>query len=307
MRCIAPIPIQSRHRVYTTDVPCGRCYACLANRRNQWTFRLLNELKVAESNYFVTLTYDQDHIPTTRLYNRFDIPTLDKTDVQKFKKRLRGEILQNEDPDGPYIKKSEKSGNYSPKLRYFTCGEYGSQGNRPHYHTLLYNLPKSYVRTNPINQKLYSPILEEVWGKGMVDIGKIQRESAHYVSQYTLGHLIEEKWKNDPRKKPFALMSRKPGIGLSYVDENIKDYYHNTKDSYATGENGVKNSLGRYYKEKIFENDQIKREVQRRAAAFAKAREDYQRKHSKNYEAEQREAHRRAVNKIKRKAKKGKL
>ena len=61
-------------------------------------------------NSFVTLTYDDDHLPE---YN-----SLNYKHFQDFMKRLR------------------KSHN---GVRFYMCGEYGEDFSRPHYHALLFN------------------------------------------------------------------------------------------------------------------------------------------------------------------------
>jgi len=309
--CTRPIYIPSAHEVYDTKVPCGQCYSCISRRRNIWTFRLVNELKDSESGYFVTLTYDDEHVPKTKKWDRFNLMTLDKTDVQKFTKRLRGKIMENEDPDGRWVKKAEISGNYSPKYRYFACGEYGNELQRPHYHILMYNLPHDYVEYDPLHGKKYSDYLEEIWGKGRVDIGKIELASCHYVAKYSLKELLEDgKDPSDPREEQFAIMSRNPGIGINYANEHIKNYFNRTKHSYATIENNQRQALGRYYKEKIFD-EKLAEEVSRYAREYAIQEErDLRVRISNNggdFDEYKRNVERRAIKKAKRNLKKNKL
>jgi len=66
----------------------------------------MHEAKYHEQKAFLTLTYDDLHLP--------DNGSLDKTHYQKFMKRLRKEL----NPSGT------KPEDYK-KLRYFMCGEYG--------------------------------------------------------------------------------------------------------------------------------------------------------------------------------------
>ena len=88
-------------------VPCGKCIACLHNKRSDWQFRLRQEHKASKSSMFVTLTYRRKFLP--------EGGSLSKRDLQLFLKRLR--------------KKDE-----SVKIRYYAVGEYGSQRKRAHYH-----------------------------------------------------------------------------------------------------------------------------------------------------------------------------
>ena len=44
-------------------VPCGKCLACRIARRQEWSMRCLHELSSFDDAVFVTLTYDDDHLP----------------------------------------------------------------------------------------------------------------------------------------------------------------------------------------------------------------------------------------------------
>lgn len=92
------------------EVPCGKCLACLSNKRNDWSFRLEQEWKRSKSAAFITLTYHPKYVPDTGV---------SKKHLQLFMKRLR--------------KKNQM------QLRYYAVGEYGTKTNRPHYHIILFN------------------------------------------------------------------------------------------------------------------------------------------------------------------------
>lgn len=92
------------------EVPCGKCYACLRNRTNEWCFRLNVELRYSLCACFLTLTYDDLHLPDDR--------SLHYEHVQRFYKRLRKHV----------------------RFRHFTIGEYGPSFDRPHYHAILFGL-----------------------------------------------------------------------------------------------------------------------------------------------------------------------
>ena len=69
-------------------------------------------------------------------------------------------------------------------------------------------------------------------------------------------------------------MSRKPGIGSNYTqDGKVKDYFNYTKNSYATLKNGIKSPLGRYLKNKIFEETQAQRAAGLRATQYVREQE----------------------------------
>lgn len=120
-------------------VGCGKCPPCRRNRTNGWVFRIMQEDRISDSAYFVTLTYDGDNLP--RSYN--GLPTLVKSDFQLFMKRLRINL--------------KRAGKQS-SLKYYAVGEYGSKFKRPHYHAVIFNLPDT-------------DLIESTWGKGGIHVG----------------------------------------------------------------------------------------------------------------------------------------
>ena len=136
MQCLSPVTVKRLDGIQS--FPCGKCLACLTNRRRDWVIRLKYELKRSSSALFLTLTYDEEHIPECGV---------NKEDVQKFLKRLRKGV-----PDH--------------KLRYFLVSEYGSHTERAHYHMILFNYPI---------EKGYDEKISSHWQAGFVYWQKIER------------------------------------------------------------------------------------------------------------------------------------
>ena len=44
------------------NVPCGKCEQCLKSKARGWAFRILKEAEKYDNNYFITFTYDDDHL-----------------------------------------------------------------------------------------------------------------------------------------------------------------------------------------------------------------------------------------------------
>lgn len=107
MKCISPVYV----RKVMTHVPCGKCAFCIKKAIDAWCLRLSHEMEISSSAFFITLTYDNEHIPPGE--------ELCKRDLQLFIKRLR----------------KVNSG-----IRYFAIGEYGTEKGRPHYHAVIFNL-----------------------------------------------------------------------------------------------------------------------------------------------------------------------
>lgn len=188
MQCTKPIRIKQNAatsndgRLYIGMlVPCGKCMSCRVSRTREWTVRMVHELDNWDSSSFITLTYDDDHLPY--------LDTLRKEHLQLYMKRIRKNL------DGR-------------KMKYFASGEYGEKGGRPHYHIILFGAGI-----------LDSSVLVSSWSLGMVHIGSVSHDSIQYVAGYVQkklsGPAAEKYGRRDP---PFQLQSQ--GLGLSYALEN---------------------------------------------------------------------------------------
>ena len=234
-RSFLDAPISFRFATYQY-VPCGKCEACLVNRRSQWTFRLKQELRDAISAYFITLTYDDINLPVKN-----GLPFVNKRDVQLFLKRLRFLIR-------PF------------KIRYFCVSEYGPKNFRPHYHMILFDFP------NELKNKL-NEYLEDSWNLGFIRVDPVNSARIHYVSGYCLDFTQIPK----NLKKPFMLCSRRPGIGYRFLDVNgVLDYCAaNTTDLWTVADNdsAFKVKIPRYYKDKLF-GDDLKLQIALQSSEF---------------------------------------
>lgn len=203
-------------------VPCGKCNACLKVKRETWSHRLHVELKAAESAAFLTFTYAPEHLV-------FDIekrtPALEKTHVQRLIMRIRN---------------TERRKHKREAIRYYGVGEYGGDTMRPHYHLLLFNFHQDTLGT-----------IADIWGKGHVDIGKVEPASIAYVT----GYIINEEGKLDEQVRQFPFTHMSKGIGKQFLTPaRIKHHKQHLK-LYAESQ-GNKFPLARYYKQKIFNKHQ---------------------------------------------------
>lgn len=217
-------------------IPCKHCWACKLNYSKDWATRLTWEAKQHEHRYFITITYDEAHLP---LYGEFEYTdkegykykfendgtwsgTLEPDDVTNFIKRLREKYKK---PNGDYR-----------NIKYFYAGEYGEIGKRPHYHMILFGAPldiKQFYdfKVDPLHKKLHwkSHEIDELWGKGIVDIAEVEWGSCAYVARYCMKKISDD---NDPieyakqgKIKEYVRMSRRPGIGVDYFNQN-KDHIY---------------------------------------------------------------------------------
>ena len=121
------------------SIPCGKCVGCLMARSRQWAVRCVLEASLWTKNCFITLTYAPEHLPENG--------SLVKEHFTLFMKRLRKK--------------------YGEGIRFFQCGEYGSKGDRPHYHACLFNFDfpdKQIWKRSESGALLYrSSSLEKLW------------------------------------------------------------------------------------------------------------------------------------------------
>lgn len=205
-------------------IGCGRCLACRLQYSSEWSLRLRLESSLYENNLFVTLTYDDDHLPEAVIVDQCTgelyLSELQKLDVSRFMKRLRTLLKERYNFDG---------------VRFFASGEYGDRTSRPHYHLILMNLPTAILRElrflskTPRGDFLYtSPFFDDIWKKGFVTIGRCTSESIGYVSRYALKKVSAFERTSD-REPVFALMSRRPGIGAPYFEKHRETIEHTGK------------------------------------------------------------------------------
>lgn len=217
MQCISPVFVRKTR----LSVPCGKCNYCLATKRNEWSFRLQREKKNALTSKFLTLTYDGKSVPIAGHASVYGphMLTLVKRDLQLFTKRLR---KQNATVcDWP--------------VRYYSVGEYGGRFERPHYHSIMFNVhPDTYEQ------------LADIWGLGNVSVYPADDAAIHYVAKYVITR--HEEYAG--REPPFAMMSKRPGIGSDYLRTHSQ--WHKTDLRNFTQIHGQVSSLPRYYKDKIF-------------------------------------------------------
>ena len=183
------------------NIACGNCIGCRLERSKVWAIRCSHEASCHAHNCFITLTYDDKHLPADG--------SLIKAHFTQFMKNLRKRVR----PDA---------------IRFYMCGEYGQDQElaklgidalgRPHYHAILFNLnpieqaipfnnnlgvmfsdekiihdKKSQckygtvgrVENSPSGERQYmSTLIQKAWGKGRTRVSPMSFEAAAYVARY---------------------------------------------------------------------------------------------------------------------------
>lgn len=225
-------------------VPCGQCIGCRMDYARQWACRMMVESKkyMPSELWFLTCTYDDEHLPPVRevvdkvtgTYVPSQFHSVSKRDHQLFMKRLRKE--------------------YGDGIRFFCSGEYGDTSYRPHLHYILYGLKLDdvvQVGHNWRGETYYdSPKLAKIWNKGSITLGHLDFDSCEYVARYTLkkhkglDDWIYEDLGIDPE---FCCMSRRPGIGKEWIEENIDKAYRYDKIVLPTFEGSFETIPPKYF------------------------------------------------------------
>ncbi|AXH76524.1 MAG: replication initiator protein [Microviridae sp.] len=183
MTCISPIWVSK----VAQFVPCGRCGFCIKKTIDAWCLRLGHEMEYSSSARFITLTYNDESLS-------YDVrtrePVLVKQHLQSFMRSLRKK---------------------NPGIRYFAIGEYGTEGGRPHYHAIVFNLELDFS----------DDLVTRSWSRGFVSGSPATMGRIRYTVQYMAAPQLASKasW-----SRPFQIMSRRPGLGAGYLTRSKKGF-----------------------------------------------------------------------------------
>lgn len=235
MHCLNPIHLKIDDSIKERVVPCGKCNACLVRSRMEWACRLEYEDRQAKSSFFVTLSYDNDHLPVVEYVEPdtgacFYNGVVSKRDIQLFMKRLRKEL-----------------DSLGCKLRYYLISEYGPQTLRPHYHGLFFL--DSVVDHDSFHRACCSawPLCRPE----RLTVDAVTAERIKYCTEYALTKNSIPSY----LEPNFRLMSRRPGIGASYVD--LMGKWHKSERFFTYMNDNHVITLPRYYREKLYDHETL--------------------------------------------------
>lgn len=211
-------------RTHDATIPCGKCLGCRTATQLMWTIRCTHEAQHSPYNTFITLTYDDDHLPHE----------LVPYHLTTFIKRLRRAT-----PTTSTILTGS-----SKHIRYLACGEYGDKTLRPHYHINVFNC--AFKDQQRWSKTLYtSETLDRIWGHGAAKLAPFTPATAGYVAGYITQHGRRDYYNTDGEtlEPPFKRQSQRPAIGLNWLKKNHADLAH----GYLIHD-GKKHPIPRYYK-----------------------------------------------------------
>lgn len=228
------------------EVPCQRCLECRLQQTRQWSDRCVLESKNSSYNYFVTLTYDDEHLPPHASLKPDDLTQFINLLRKHFKRKL----------------------GFEGKIRFLASGEYGGSSMRPHYHIILFNCPipdlshefwlevdgklQKHLKPESKSDLYHSMTIYDLWQrKGMISVGHFEYDTAAYVAQYVTKKIIpklEETYKQMNLVPEFLRMSN--GIGKQYFIDH-PDLYDDGKLIVDCPGEAHKTSIPRYF-DKLF-------------------------------------------------------
>lgn len=222
-------------------VPCRKCDECKAKYAQDWAIRCYHEFLMRESACFVTLTVDDIHATALldsirKSYKKgantycnrcikgsrwFRYPlnySLNKHFLLDWLKKFRDNLYKN----------------IGVKIRYFGCGEYGDNNERPHYHLIIfgYDFPdKQFFRKSSKNVDLYlSEELSHYWPYGMATIQSVNYKACMYTAKYCTKKLKFDNAESEyeyyyGRQPEFLFMSKGncQSNRCPYIDEITKE------------------------------------------------------------------------------------
>lgn len=229
-------------------VGCGKCPYCLQRRSNNWVFRCMQHAKTARSAIWCTLTYSQPPLDDNNMM------TLRKRDPQNFFKRLR-----------------DRTG--TKDIKYYLCGEYGDNTERPHFHAVIFNASAEDIEAcwTGFREVLSTGEFVQL---GICDFDEVNENTVMYTAKYMNKGKLIPKFEGDKRLPEFQLFSK--GLGANYLTPEIIKYHQEDISRQFAYVDGFKKALPRYFRLKVYTDEQRTAQA---ALAQAKASEKYQKQY----------------------------
>lgn len=222
--CTHPIWIPYKGKMFDNRgtiggyVPCGYCPECLKHRQNLWYVRFWAENKYQKRinpssvTLFLTLTYNDEHLPSCRNDALNDIRAFVKQVSRKF----------------------------NCKPRYYFASEHGDTHNRLHFHGLLFGV---YLYCD------WQKLIESIWPNGFVTVKVASYSNYRYVCKYVTKDMDPNE--NSDGIETIQVFSKRPSLGFNWITDTHKIYL-NADLKRRLYIDGFSYSLPRSYSDKIY-------------------------------------------------------
>lgn len=197
--CVTPWRVYAKDEPFLNGsksmvIPCGRCPECIKKRQNAWVVRFKLEQQywrkvfAGSQTYFITLTYDDKHLPETR-----DMA------IKNWQACLKSLYR-----------------NLNHRPRYYCVSENGSVHGRLHFHCLLFGMP--VVDMDVFRKKT----LAKAWPYGFNTCTYATGKTLWYVSKYVTKDISAF---NSTAWKCIESYSKRPALGAMALNHQFKDYF----------------------------------------------------------------------------------
>lgn len=255
MKCLNPQKIYNKSLGRSIWTACGRCSNCNENRREQWLFRLDQELKFSSLGVHCTFQYAPAYLGNN---------VHDRSHIQSLFKLLRKKGLV---------------------FKYYGIAEYGTIDHRKHFHV-------AFFVKSPISKYDFKLLVDSCWKFGFVYYTRLCHDNMAYILHYHvrpkivdnkptfqffskgLGSVLieDESWKNyfvssrsimvrNAKNKPIPFpryYRKKLGIEGLELFNNVKTIYDVISDYYDKPIEEIPQYLIQRYLTFLFERDQKK-------------------------------------------------
>lgn len=239
------------------QIPCGRCVDCRLKKSREQAIRCVHEASLYTHNVYVTLTYNDDHLPRDESINLRHIQLF----MKRLRKSLSGQKIRSYGAGeygmvyGPDEKPLKGCFDFSRK-RFVPFSDLPTSRRpyaktllgRPHYHLLLFNCNlgdlkywttirgKKYYRSEELEAHWTDPDTDQSMGYSL--ISDVTIESAAYVARYCAKkftnkaeHVITEHYRKLNRYNevvevnPERALAVSKGLGRDWLEKYTDDVY----------------------------------------------------------------------------------
>lgn len=235
------IPPYTDHRVTKIPIGCSQCMECRKKKKDEWTVRLMEDVKQHKNGKFVTFTFSNESY--TELAKNFNVTGYELDNaiatlaVRRFTERWRKK--------------------YKKTIRHWFVTELGhGQTEHLHLHGIIWA-----GKDDKSDIKEIMDEVEKIWSYGWIWKGREYRgKLENYVNEKTATYISKYMLKVDPLHKEYkSIILTSKGIGKKYVEspktQNNKYKGEETRDYYISDSNR-KMSLPIYYRNYIYTEEQ---------------------------------------------------
>lgn len=214
--CIAPVKIKDTTGVSVYQYLTVPCGKCHECRANR-SAAWAFRLEQEDKIHPVSRFVTLTYDDANLMVDEDFVPHLHKPDLQKFFKRLRF--------------------NTKKTIKYYACGEYGTTTLRPHYHAIIFGVTDDDVLAS--------------WKNGHIHFDPVEPATIRYVTNYLCKSSTLDLTGRVPE---FSVMSK--GLGKTYLTPQMIKWHEENLANYVVNKGGNKLALPRYYKDRIFDENQ---------------------------------------------------